>query len=162
MLPKPPKPEPPRIWTFEDCAPRFSAACDRIITDMADRGHAVKAFETIRTPERQRYLFGFGRVWDDGRGDVTKVDNVFEGWHIYGVAADLVQDDATPWIAPMAFWNDLGRIAESHGCTWGGRWKQLDLPHIQWGKCPRKPTDDFFALFKSGGRQAVWKVLQAA
>lgn len=41
--------------------------------------------------------------------------------------ADLDRDDIPDW-------EEFGRIAESCGLTWGGRWKNRDYGHVQWGK----------------------------
>lgn len=159
-LPLPPK-EVPRESRLELLAPRFRAAVEAVVADMQARGHAVRVFETLRTEERQAYLYGFGRDYDDGRGPVTRAASALQGWHAYGLAADLVQADQTPWIAPQAFWQDLGTIAEQHGCTWGGRWKVVDLPHIQWGRCRKSPSQRSRDLLSAGGLTAVWAAVGA-
>lgn len=161
-LPLPPADAPPRIDTLDGLAPRFREALELLLADMRHAGHAVKVFETLRTNRRQEYLFGFGREYDDGRGAVTKAWSARGGWHFYGLAADIVQDDATPWIAPQAFWNDLGRFAEVRGLTWGGRWKMLDLPHVQWGRCRPSPSSQSRIAFDRGGNPAVWHAVGAA
>jgi peptidoglycan L-alanyl-D-glutamate endopeptidase CwlK len=126
-----------------------------IVKAMADAGHNAKVFETLRTPERQAFLYGFGRQYDDGRGTVSKVQDSRKGWHHYGLAVDIVQNDNSPWDAPQAFWQTLGKCAEKHGLTWGGRWKFLDLPHSQWGRCPTSPTAADMALAQAEGIEAV-------
>lgn len=161
-LPKPSIPEPPRIDTLEGLAPRFREALELVLADMRAAGHHVRVFETLRTDERQEYLFGFGREYDDGRGAVTKAPTARNGWHFYGLAADVVQDDATPWVAPQAFWQDLGTFALARGLSWGGRWQVMDLPHLQWGRCRRSPTDLSHKLHAQGGNPAVWKRVGAA
>jgi len=116
-------------------------------------------FETLRTEERQQFLHGFGRLYDDGRGPVTKAKTAMNGWHFFGLAADIVEDDATPWQAPNAFWQSLGLAAERHGCVWGGRWKIVDLPHVQMGGIPVSPTADTRAAYEKGGLKQVWAEL---
>lgn len=154
-LPFPPA-EIPRKSSVQGLAPQFKAAVEAIVNDMQAQGWLTTIFETIRTEERQRYLYGFGRDYDDGRGPVTKAQSAKFSWHRYGLAADIVQADSTPWTAPQAFWQALGLAAESHGCVWGGRWKALDLPHIQWGKCPRSPTMAHVTMYNKEGLAAVW------
>jgi hypothetical protein len=150
---------PPEVRVQGDpkfLAPKMREAALAVVADMAKAGHQARIFETLRTPERQAFLHGFGRVYDDGRGTVTKVADVWKGWHAYGLAVDIVQADATPWDAPQAFWQTLGKCAEAHGLRWGGRWKFLDLPHSQWGKAPMSPTAEDAKLAASAGLPAVW------
>lgn len=124
-------------------------------------GHRVRIFETLRTAERQDWLFGMGRDYDDGRGVVTNA-RAASGWHPYGLAADIVEDDATPWQATTPFWRALGASAERHGLTWGGRWKALDLPHVQWGRCRPAPSKRAAELVAAGGLPALWREVGAA
>lgn len=156
MLPKPPA-EVPVTSRVTALAPKMQVAVEAIVKQMADLGHKAKVFETLRTAERQAFLYGFGRTYDDGRGTVTKVQDARKGWHYYGLAVDIVQNDASPWDAPQAFWQTLGKCAEANGLTWGGRWKFLDLPHSQWAGCPTSPTALDIALAAESGIEAVWK-----
>lgn len=112
-------------------------------------------FETLRTNERQQYLYGFGRDYDDGRGQVTRAKSALHSWHGYGLAVDVIDKDLL-WSPPKVFWSDLGRQADMHGLTWGGRWNQPDLPHVQWYNCPASPTDADRRLFRDHGMRAVW------
>lgn len=155
-MPKPPA-EVPVTSRVTALAPKMQVAVEAIIKQMADAGHKAKVFETLRTAERQAFLYGFGRTYDDGRGTVTKVQDARKGWHFYGLAVDIVQNDASPWDAPQAFWQTLGKCAEANGLTWGGRWKFLDLPHSQWAGCPTSPTALDIALAAESGIGAVWK-----
>lgn len=160
MLPKPPA-EVPRDANILLLAPKFRRAVEAICADMTAAGWCCRVFEANRTDDRQRYLYGFGREYDDGRGPVTKAKDTSRSWHGYGLAVDVVEDDATPWIAPQAFWQALGAAAERHGCTWGGRWKLVDLPHIQWGKCRQSPSLLSVQLKQDGGLPAVWDAVGA-
>lgn len=158
-LPLPP-PEVPRISSLVGLAPKFRQAVEAILADV-DR---ERVFETLRSDERQRFLYGFGREYDDAgapRGPVTKARTAMGGWHFYGLAVDIVEDDATPWIAPNAFWQSLGLAAERHGCKWGGRWKRVDLPHVQWGRCRKSPSQRSVELYRTGGLEAVWRAVGA-
>lgn len=138
-LPKPPA-EVPVNSSLDGLAPKVRDAALAVVADMKALGFNARIFETLRTPERQAFLYGFGRLYDDGRGTVTKVENVRKGWHAYGLAVDIVENDSSPWTAPQAFWQALGKSAEKHGFTWGGRWKFTDLPHVQWSGCPTSPS----------------------
>ena len=119
-------------------------------------------FESLRTPERQTYLFGFGRTYDDGRGIVTRAKSYDTSWHGFGLALDIVERDATPWDAPEGFWTTLGEAAEAEGLVWGGRWLKRDRPHVQWGRCPLTPTAADRSLLHTNGAPAVWSFYGAA
>lgn len=160
VLPKPPA-EVPRDASLDALAPKFRAAVEHIIADMTAAGWPAFVFEGLRTDDRQRFLYGFGREYDDGRGPVTKARDTSRSWHGYGLAVDIVQADATPWTAPQAFWQTLGAAAERHGCTWGGRWKMVDLPHVQWGLCKVSPSLLAVQLKQDGGLPAVWEAVRA-
>lgn len=155
-LPKPPA-EVPVTSRVTALAPKMQVAVEAIIKQMADLGHKAKVFETLRTAERQAFLYGFGRTYDDGRGTVTKVQDARKGWHYHCLAVDIVENDKSPWDASQAFWQTLGAIGEKNGLTWGGRWKFLDLPHLQWGKCPVSPTQLDIALSAEKGPIALWE-----
>lgn len=159
-LPAPPS-EVAVVSRLTAMAPKMQVATLNIIKGMTDAGFKAKVFETLRTPERQAFLYGFGRKYDDGRGVVTKVDDSRKGWHHFGLAVDIVEADATPWTAPQAFWKTLGSLAEKEGLAWGGRWKFLDLPHSQWGICPASPTNLDRALEAAEGIEAVWAKYKA-
>lgn len=153
--------EPPRQSSVVGLAPKFRRAVEAIVDEMQEKGYKVRVFETLRSNERQAFLYGFGREYDDGRGPVTRARTAESGWHFYGLAADLVEDDSSPWIAPQKFWQELGLIAEQHGCTWGGRWERVDFPHVQWGPCRRSPSHRAAELYRTGGRESVWQEVGA-
>ncbi|HET6495486.1 MAG TPA: M15 family metallopeptidase [Polyangia bacterium] len=147
--------EVPVERSLDVCAPKFAIAVRAMLKDL-EGGRSEWAFETLRTPERQRFLYGFGRDFDDGRGKVTNAQTSLYSWHGFGMAVDVVEKDATPWDAPVSFWNEIGEAAERNGLVWGGRWRKPDLPHVQWGKCKASPDDHDRALYASGGLKAVW------
>lgn len=159
-LPKPPA-EVPRVSSLDGLAPKFRKSVEAILTEMRAAGFKCRVFESLRTNERQAFLYGFGREYDDGRGPVTKVPTADRGWHFYGLAVDIVEDDATPWNASQLFWQTLGLTAEEHNCTWGGRWQMVDLPHIQWANCRVSPSQRARDLYSSGGLTAVWSEVGA-
>ena len=149
-------PEVPVTRSLARCAPKFAAAVQAMMVRLAG-GLEERVFETLRTEERQAFLYGFGRTYDDGRGTVTNARTSLKSWHGFGLACDVVEKDATPWSAPVGFWNQLGEAAEECGLTWGGRWTKPDLPHVQWGKCPATPTEADRALCAAEGIEAVWR-----
>jgi peptidoglycan L-alanyl-D-glutamate endopeptidase CwlK len=130
---------------------------------MKANGHDAVVFESRRTSERQRYLYGFGRQYDDGRGVVTHSRDADETWHFFGLAVDIISA-SKGWDAPAQFWVDLGRFAVAEGLSWGGNWASFkDLPHIQWGVPMRQsPSPRAARLFAEGGLERVWEEVHAA
>jgi peptidoglycan L-alanyl-D-glutamate endopeptidase CwlK len=97
-------------------------------------------FETLRSNERQEKLKTAG----------TSKAGAGQSPHNYGLACDFVLDTKKikvrerPWNGKMypdawdyetleakAAYDRLGELAESIGLEWGGRWKFLDVPHVQ-------------------------------
>lgn len=156
MLPAPP-PEVPASNDVSKLNPRFRAALMRALEEMRKAGFDPVISETIRTPERQRFLYGFGRAYDDGRGTVTNSIDAEHTWHGFGLAADIISK-SMGWEAPEAFWNALGAAARDEGLAWGGDWPQFkDRPHVQWGAPMRRsPSAKAILLVRQGGLAAVW------
>lgn len=135
----------------------------RALDAMRQAGFDPIIFETIRTPERQRYLYGFGRAYDDGRGTVTNSIDAEHTWHGFGLAADIISK-AHEWAAPESFWHALGVALRDEGLAWGGDWPRFkDLPHAQWGEPMRRsPSARAVELIRMGGLEAVWEEVHAA
>lgn len=149
---------------LEPLAPAFrralEAACDQVQRELGVR---PRIFETLRTPERQRELYGFGRTWDEvpPRGIVTNSRDALDTWHGYGLAADVIHPTLL-WAAPATFWSAIGEAARAHGLTWGGDWARFpDRPHVQWGRCRRSPSERARNLRRIGGDAAVWREVVA-
>lgn len=149
--------EPPRIHSLDDCAPQFAAAVEQVLLAVPN----AVVFESLRTDERQAWLYGFGRDYDDGRGLVTHAETAENGWHFFGLAVDIIHQ-RKEWDAGDAWFTSLGEAYEAHGLTWGGRWKMRDLPHGQHGKCRTTPSDEARSLYRSGGNEAVWDAVGAS
>ncbi len=149
-----PPPEPPRISSVSVLAPKVFAALSAVLVEVPD----AIVYETERTDARQRWLFGMGREWNDGRGIVTYSANGDHSWHRWRVAADLIHKDLG-WDAPKHWWDTLGAAYEKHGLAWGGRWLQHDLPHGYWHLCKPSPSSETPRIFAAGGFPALWKVL---
>jgi peptidoglycan L-alanyl-D-glutamate endopeptidase CwlK len=95
-------------------------------------GYEMALLEGYRSPERQDMLSSMG-------SNVTSA-KAFQSYHQYGLAADcaflhngkLVISEKDPWA--MKGYALYGEVAESLGLNWGGRWKMMDLGHIEWRK----------------------------
>ena len=137
-------------------APKFRAGLDALLADVPD----AKIAETLRTAERQSFLYGFGRDYDDGRGIVTSAPTNLTSWHGYGLAADVIHAEHE-WAAPLAWWKHLGDVAVTHGLKWAGTWRHPDLPHVYWGRCRDIPSAHAVQLWQQGGLEAVWREVRA-
>lgn len=152
--------EVPAQRTSAGSAPKFVEAVTTMLNILAG-GLPEMPFEWLRTAERQTYLYGFGRDYDDGRGKVTAARTALLSWHGFGLAVDVVEKDNTPWTAPVSFWNEIGDAAEQVGLVWGGRWHRPDLPHVQWDTRRATPTDADRRMFEAEGIEAVWRFYKA-
>lgn len=162
--------EVPAVRDLAVLAPKFRAALERVLADLRGLGMDPLVIETLRTHDRQRFLYGFGRDYDDGRGTVTYSADADETWHGFGLAADVISQ-ADRWNAPLAFWEALGRSADRHGLLWGADWdgdgdwrdeRFTDFPHLQWGPPMRRsPSPRAGRLLALGGPPAVWREVGA-
>lgn len=162
-------PEPPAISALDLCCPRLQRDIPDLLTWMMVRGSPSKVRESIRTNERQVWLHGFGRQYDDDRGIVTNVPTKLDvipdelaavaaefGWHFFGCGVDIVHAELEDQ-APESYWEALAEEAERLGLSSGKRWAMHDDPHVQLGKTMRvNPSDNARTLYARGGRQAVW------
>ncbi|WP_246796576.1 M15 family metallopeptidase [Burkholderia perseverans] len=95
-------------------------------------GYEMALLEGYRSPERQNRLAQMG----------TNVTNAaaYQSYHQFGLAADnaflrdgkLVISEKDPWA--MRGYQLYGQVAEQVGLTWGGRWKMMDLGHVEFHK----------------------------
>ncbi len=160
-LPLPP-PEVPANADMTKLAPLFGEKVFTLLADMKALGHDPVVREGFRSDERQAWLYGFGRVYDDDRGQVTNAATGAKSWHRYGLAADIVsasQGDK----ADASFWRDLERCAVHIQLTSGSDWKRQDEPHVQWWCVGMNvtPSDHAWDLLQSSGVEAVWKEVNA-
>lgn len=155
-------PEVPVIRSLDGLAPKFRTRVEAMLIELEAKGFDPMIAESLRTAERQRYLYGFGREYDDGRGIVTYSSTGHASWHYYGLAVDVISR-AKRWNAPSSFWCALGESATAHGLAWGGNWPTFpDKPHVQFGAPMRSsPSSRIYALYESGGIEAVWKEVGA-
>lgn len=95
-------------------------------------GYEMALLEGYRSPERQNRLAQMG-------SNITNA-GAFQSYHQYGLAADnaflqngkIVISEKDPWA--MRGYQLYGETAESVGLTWGGRWKLMDLGHVEYHK----------------------------
>jgi len=159
----PDAPDEPDVNRSLDClAPLFRVRVLAMLGQMRnDEGLDPIISESCRTDERQAWLFGFGREWDDGRGVVTHAATGNHGWHKFGLAVDVISQD-DQWDAPASFWRALGVAARAQGLAWGGDWPKFkDLPHVQFGPPMRQAPSSRAAELWAQGREVLWREVGA-
>jgi len=160
-LPKPPA-SVPACTDIERLAPNFKRDVTRLLIRLRERGLDPIVAETFRSAERWKYLYGFGREYDDGRGVVTKATSPETTWHFFCLAADIVSE-RHGWNAPDSFWNALGEEAKALGLAWGGDWEFQDKPHVQVGPPMRRSPSPLAAqIVAEHGLEGLWRVVGAA
>lgn len=107
--------------------PAAAAAAQRVLCRLKKQGINVTVTETLRSHARQAQLLAQG----------NGVTNAAPGrsYHQYGLAIDIVPLDSKgqpTWTAPAAIWEAIGKAGEAEGFQWGGRWKTVDCPHLQY------------------------------
>lgn len=92
-------------------------------------GYQAVLLEGYRSPERQAELLLRGPSVTQAAPNMS--------YHQHGLAADvaflrdgkLVISERDPWA--MRGYEHYGALAEAAGLTWGGRWKMMDLGHVE-------------------------------
>ena len=143
----PPPPLPPEVFMtaeVENIRPQLSSAdrrWDALDAEFRQRlllayrlmrdehGYDMALIEGYRSPERQTALANLG----------THVTNAaaWQSFHQHGLAADsafmragkLVISERDPWAAKG--YELYGEVAQRVGLTWGGRWQNADLGHVE-------------------------------
>lgn len=116
---------------IERLHPVVRAKAQQLVSLARGQGITVKLTEGYRPPEQQASLLATGAT------------TAKPGWsfHQYGLAFDLVPLDAQGrawWEPPKPIWQTIGRIGESLGLTWGGRFTPTaklpegDRPHFEY------------------------------
>jgi hypothetical protein len=160
-LPPPPA-EVPACRDMDRLAPQFRAKIEDLLAELRPHYPHARVAETVRTDERQAYLYGFGRDYDDDRGIVTNAPTATTSWHRFGLAVDIEG-------VPAAV---LEETTMAHGLTSGSDWNRngihdehlCDAPHVQWfcAGMHVSPSDHARALLAAAGVEAVWRELHAA
>ncbi|WP_242489916.1 M15 family metallopeptidase [Noviherbaspirillum cavernae] len=96
---------------------------------MVRRGYQMTLLEGYRSPERQALLAKLG-------AHVTNA-GAYQSYHQYGLAADsaflrdgkIIISEKDPWA--MEAYRQFGECAELAGLVWGGRWRMMDLGHVE-------------------------------
>ncbi len=123
--------------------PPLISRLNLVYAAMAALGHPMRPLEGVRSRERQIALYAQGRTVPgkivtfcdgittpsnhqpkaDGLGHA--VDSVFQGPDPFLEAKSLAQGESA------RLWRCFGACAEVVGLTWGGRFRQADLDHVE-------------------------------
>lgn len=130
-------------------------------------GILFRVTQGLRTWDQQHDLWQKGR---DDRGQVidraTIVTKAPAGysWHNFGLAVDVVPDDASlagfqaDWNIGHPAWAKIVAVGKSLGLVDGAEWRSFpDWPHFQLtGRFPVTPTDEVRRIYRALGIRGVW------
>ncbi len=88
----------------------------------------LTVIETIRALDRQEYYIKIGASW------TLRSKHLPQPPHHLALAFDAAPSEYLSmklWNPRGGFWKDYGQAGEDLGLTWGGRWKQKDLSHLE-------------------------------
>ena len=97
-----------------------------LIQRAKEQGIEIEIVQGYRSPEAQDVLLTSG-------AGVTNAPGLLS-YHNYGLAFDVLPKDYASmkdWNPTGLHWVTLGKIGESLGLEWGGRWSKPDRPHFQ-------------------------------
>ena len=109
---------------LSDLEPVTRELVRRLMVRMADLGHPIIPYFTLRTSAEQDALYAKGR---SAPGNIVTYKKGGESPHNFKMAADLFFVDSG-FKGP---WEMLGREAKALGLVWGGDWKLSDYSHVE-------------------------------
>lgn len=143
--------QPPPVSSMSALQPRFRSVLELVIQDLRKQGFQPKVYETVRSAERQRWLFentsstrtarlgkhGEGLAADliDGRPHPNQArrPGAIIGWGSWADEPDAGPGDEEARMMADQFYDALGRAAVARGLVWGGNWRSIvDKPHVEW------------------------------
>lgn len=114
-----PKPMP------KDLLPIVKRKSDEFIKLASAKGYTLRVTSGFRTIAEQNEIYAQGRTKP---GKIVTNAKGGESLHNYGVAIDIVDR----YQGYDVDWNELGKLGESLGFVWGGRWEGFkDTPHFE-------------------------------
>ena len=119
--------------------PVFRYKLELILQDLSNAGWQPKVYSAVRTTAEQaeKVRLGYSKTMlsDHVSGVVHMLPEGREAFTEFQANAADIADRRYGWGGVAAnknfqFWNDLGTIAQKHGCGWGGNWKMRDVAHV--------------------------------
>lgn len=126
--------EPKQIRDINKLHWKVRRLVNKLIENCRNLGLELVIIETVRSNERQAYLYELGRTIDIKNGIVTNVKIPTFHNEIVGLAFDIAPlvNGSIPWNGHSNLWNLMGQEGKKLGLTWGGDWKSIvDKPHFQ-------------------------------
>jgi hypothetical protein len=149
------------VNSLDGVAPKFRDALEAALADCDAEGLDAIVYESLRSDELQRLYYARGRTEIPPHYTVTNAKTAQFGWHFFGLAADVISE-SNRWNVTDEWREQVNTIMREHGLDCGADWPHPDMPHVQWGKCKRSPSDEARRLYAQGGLQAVWEAVGAA
>lgn len=142
-------------------APAFRFAVEKAVSAcVVKHGLDVYVYEAYRSQELQEIYYARGRTVKPPYQPVTNARSNLHSWHGFGLAVDVISR-SKKWDAGADWFAAVAAVFKKHGCDWGGDWRQVDLPHMQWGTLRASPSERARELLRTGGFEAVWKEVGA-
>lgn len=117
---------------LDDLSPEMRAKAVELLARCVEAGIVVVIVDTLRTPEEHAKNLANGTSWTKHSkhldGDAIDIAPL-EKFLLYG-------PDKIMWDASDPIWLRIGKLGESLGLRWGGRFKQLDLGHFEYVRVP--------------------------
>lgn len=148
------------VSSFDGLAPLFRASLTAALAECNAAELDAIAYETLRSDELQRMYYARGRTEIPPHYTVTNARTAKFGWHFFGLGADIISRSRR-WNVTDEWRKSVNAIMRSHGLKCGADWPHPDMPHVQWGKCRRSPSNEARALYAQGGLAAVWRAVGA-
>lgn len=134
--------------------PVAQTACELFMSKCKEVGLNVLITETLRTQERQNYLYCQGRTVAQATAKgisedfATKYCNpkanqvtwTLSSNHKTGMAWDVCKNVKGQEYSDKSFFEKAGKVAKELGIEWGGDWKEKDTPHFQVDKNWKAPA----------------------
>ena len=110
--------------------PEVQILARKLIELAAEQGICAKVIDGYRTFEEQNRIYALGRTKP---GKIVTKARGGQSWHNYQLAFDVgvFSSDGKQYIPESHAYTELGKIGESLGLEWGGRWEFEDPPHFQ-------------------------------
>lgn len=117
---------------LEDLLPTVRAKARAMLEVCAAQGIDVLVTSTYRDKESQEELYAQGRTKP---GKIVTKARGGQSWHNYKCAFDVVplRNGKPVWDDSDPIWQTIGKIGESVGLEWAGRWLNFrEYPHFQY------------------------------
>jgi peptidoglycan L-alanyl-D-glutamate endopeptidase CwlK len=116
---------------LEDLKPHIEAMARQWLALAKAQGLDPIVTSTLRTAAEQDALYAQGRTVP---GKIVTNARAGQSAHNHGLALDFVPmvNGKPEWGSKHPHWEALGKLAESVGFEWAGRWTKFrEFPHIQ-------------------------------